>query len=103
MGGPGAIPSGVDASTWTAAQQACASLLPAGGPQGPSDARPSGASASAMSSTGTADLTVFWACMSDHDVPAPSSSLPADLDRANTSVAAALKVCGILLPEGQQP
>lgn len=102
-GGPGAIPSGVDSSAWTAAQQACASLLPAGGPQGPSGARPTAAPGSAMASSGTADLTVFWACMSDHDVPAPSSSLPADLDRASTDVAAALRVCGILLPEGQQP
>jgi hypothetical protein len=94
-GGPGAqaaAPSGVDADTWTAAQAACSALAPTGGP-----ARPGGGPPAATG--GAAQFSVFWSCMSDHDVTAPASGLPTDLDESDPTVAAALAICDALLPD----
>jgi hypothetical protein len=93
-GGPGAqagAPSGVDAEAWKAAQAACSALAPAGGPGQKGDLAPAAGGAS--------EFAVFWSCMADHDVTAPTSRLPSDLDKGDATVAAALKICDALLPD----
>jgi hypothetical protein len=94
-GGPGAqtaAPSGVDAETWTAAQAACSALAPTGGPGQPGGIAPT-------ASGGASQFAVFWSCMSDHDVTAPTSGLPTDLDKGDATVAAALTICDALLAD----
>lgn len=103
-GGPGGgffgteAPDGVDADTWQAAQEACADLRPSGGPGGQAGqgGLPGPASSAAA---GAAALTVFWSCMSDHDVKQTASGLIEDLDESDDTVAAALKICSKLLPD----
>ncbi|WP_329103303.1 hypothetical protein OG792_26375 [Micromonospora sp. NBC_01699] len=79
-------PSDVDDATWQRAQQACASVLPSGGPgrgQGHSG-RPGG---------GAAPDSAYANCLSDHGVP-----LAAGLDSTDPKVGAALDACRVLSP-----
>ena len=92
-GGPGQgngrgmrVPDGVDEETWQAAQQACAALMPSRPNGGP------GANASASPNA------VFWQCMADHDVTAPESGDPDDLDASDATVKEARATCDALLP-----
>jgi hypothetical protein len=82
-------PPGVDDATWQAARDACSGLAPAGRPQQDGSPPPG---------TGDEQYAVFWTCMSDHDVTAPTSGLPTDLDPDDPTVAAALTICDALLP-----
>ena len=85
-GGPGRLPlpSGVDATAFQKAQTACASL------------RPTGSSGRPGTSMDTSALKAFTSCMKDHGVTV-SSGLQG-LNRSDSKVAAALRVCDVLLP-----
>ena len=93
-GGPGAggaggfpLPAGVDQATFDKAQQACASLRPQfGNGRGPGQ----------IDATA---LAAFKSCLGDHGVKVPDGQdFMRQLDRTDTTVAAALKKCGPLLP-----
>jgi hypothetical protein len=75
----------VDDATWQKAQQACASLLPSGGPQG------GGQNNSA--------ITAYRNCLSQHGVTASTGA--GQLNTADPAVAAAVKACAALEPSGQ--
>lgn len=93
-GGPGMqVPDGVDADTLAAAQEACTSLLPSGGP--------SGAPGAMGGSRGTAPdlsaLTAYRSCLGDHGVT--STDVPVEqLDTSDAVVAAAVEACAPLRP-----
>lgn len=75
-------PAGVDAATWQAAQQACASVRPTGG-----------------ASRGAGNNSAFVAyrnCLSEHGVTAGANTA----NTADPTVAAALKACEPLRPSG---
>ena len=79
-------PPGVDQASFDAAQQACASLRPAGGQGG----RGGGAAGAA-----------YRSCLADHGVTVPSTSSggpPPSIDRSDPNFAAANDVCKALLP-----
>ena len=80
----GVVPSGVDATAYQRAQQACASLRPTGGFRGGGATFDSSA------------LQAFTSCMKDHGVTATNG--PQDLNRSDPKVAAAWKTCSVLLP-----
>ncbi len=73
-------PANVDETTWTAAQQACASLRPSQG------TRNSGA------------FTAYRNCLSDHGVAASTGA--GQLSTSDPKVAAAMKLCEPLRPTG---
>lgn len=82
------LPPGVDQATFNSAQQACASLRPAGG-QGGQGARGGAASAA------------YRSCLADHGVTVPSTSSggpPPSIDRNDPNFAAANDACRALLP-----
>jgi len=77
-------PPGVDQATFDAAQQACASLRPAGGPGG----------------RGGAAGAAYRSCLADHGVTVPSTSSggpPPSIDRNDPNFAAANQTCRALL------
>ena len=79
------LPPGVDQATFDAAQQACASLRPAGGQGG----------------RGGAAGAAYRSCLADHGVTVPSTSSggpPPSIDRTAPNFAAANDVCKALLP-----
>jgi hypothetical protein len=88
---PSVAPSGMPTDAPSAALAACSALAPTGGPGQPGGAAPT-------ASGGASQFAVFWSCMSDHDVTAPTSGLPTDLDKGDATVAAALTICDALLP-----
>lgn len=94
--GATAPPPGVDGQAWQAASDACASLAPSERPAGPAGQD----GVQPFSTTATGQYDVFWTCMADHDVDAPESRLPADLDEDDATVSAALGTCDVLLPDG---
>ena len=78
------LPPGVDQATFNAAQQACASLRPAGG-----------------GSRGGAAAAAYRSCLADHGVTVPSTSSggpPPSIDRNDPNFAAANDACRALLP-----
>ncbi|MFV2017847.1 hypothetical protein [Micromonospora sp. LOL_023] len=80
-------PDGVDDETWTAAQEACQSVLPtagAGGPRGGGDA-----------GTDRSGIAAYRNCLAERDV-----EWAADLDESDPVIAEALAVCGPLRPAG---
>jgi hypothetical protein len=80
----GAAPSGVDPSTWDAAQQACASLRPSLG----------GGNGGRGGNNGA--ITAYRNCLRDHGVTA--STGPEALNTADPKVAAAMQACAPLRP-----
>jgi len=88
-GGGMGVPDGVDASAFAAAQEACASLRPSGAPGR------GGPGAGTGSSADSGQLAAFVSCMKDNGVTVTDvASLNAD----DAATAAALKVCGALMP-----
>lgn len=88
QGGPGGrMPSGVDASAWAKAQEACRSLRPTGGPGGagqPGDRRNDGAD------------EAYLNCLSEHGVK--DSEGTNDLNSSDPTTAAAMQACAPLRP-----
>jgi hypothetical protein len=90
---PSGLPEGIDQTTFDAAQAACASLAPQGGP-----------GSGAGSGTGPGDidataLAAFASCLSDHDVTlASGADAIRQLDRTDPTVKAAMDACSALLP-----
>jgi hypothetical protein len=82
----GAAPSGVDPSTWAAAQQACAGLRPSFSP---------GAGRGANNGAQAA----YRNCLRDHGVTA--STGPDALNTADPKVAAAMQACAPLRPSAR--
>jgi hypothetical protein len=78
----GAAPSGVDPSTWDAAQQACAGLRPSFG-----------------RGRGDSAFQAYRNCLSEHGVTA--SGGPGGFDPADPKVAAAMATCAPLRPSGR--
>lgn len=87
-GGAGMVPEGVDASAFAAAQEACASLRPSGGPG-------AGAGAPAIDSGA---LAAYTGCLKDHDVTVTTAADLRTLDTSDATVAAALATCAPLRP-----
>lgn len=86
---PSGLPIGVDKATFDAAQAACASLAPHGGP-GP------GAGPGDIDATA---LAAFASCLSDHGVTlASGADAIRQLDRTDPTVKAAMEICAPLLP-----
>ena len=92
-GGPGASgggrmggfrPEGVDDATWQKAQEACASVLPTGGP------RPGGGPSGSRNRQGDA---AYRNCLGDRGV-----DLAANPDTTDPKVAAAMEACAVLRP-----
>jgi len=82
------LPPGVDQSTFTAAQQACANLRPTGNGGG-------------GGGRGGAAAAAYRSCLADHGVAVPSTSSggpPPSIDRNDPTFAAANQVCRALLP-----
>ncbi len=88
-GGGMGVPDGVDASAFAAAQEACASLRPSGAPGR------GGPGAGTGSSTDSGQLAAFVSCMKDNGVTVTDV---ASLNTDDAATAAALKVCGALMP-----
>ena len=87
-GGPGGVlPSGVDASAFASANEACASLRPTGGPGGP------GQGGGAIDQTA---LAAYKSCLSDHGVTVTGRI--DQLSTADPKTAAALATCAPLRP-----
>ncbi len=84
-GGATGLPPGVDEQAWQSAQQACAGLAPTRPTQPSQDA--------------AGNLNAFWSCMADHDVQAPDSRLPNDLDQNDPTVTDSLDTCRVLIPQ----
>ena len=86
---PSSLPQGIDQATFDAAQTACASLAPHGGP-GP------GAGPGDIDATA---LAAFAGCLSDHGVTlASGADATRQLDRTDPTVKAAMDICAPLLP-----
>ncbi len=90
---PSGLPEGIDQTTFDAAQAACASLAPQGGP---------GSGAGPGTGPGDIDATAlaaFASCLSDHDVTlASGADAIRQLDRTDPTVKAAMDACSALLP-----
>lgn len=86
--GAAGMPSGIDASAWAAAQEACADLRPTGGPRSGPGAPDAGA------------LQAYLACLKDHGVTAsPGAAIPS----TEPSASAALATCAPLRPTPGAP
>lgn len=89
-GGPGGVlPSGVDASAFAVAQEACASVRPSGGP------------GRGLGGIDQSALAAYRSCLSDHGV-----TLAGRIDQLSTSdpkTAAAMATCAPLRPTPSQP
>ena len=83
----GAAPSGVDPSTWAAAQQACAGVRPSFG----------GGNGGRGANNGA--IAAYRNCLRDHGVTA--STGPDALNTADPKVAAAVQACAPLRPSGR--
>jgi hypothetical protein len=81
-GGGGFRPEGVDDETWQKAQEACASVMPTGGPGGGNNSA----------------FTAYRNCLTEHGVSA--SAGVGQLNTADAKVAAAVKACEALQPTG---
>ncbi|MFY1696856.1 MULTISPECIES: hypothetical protein [unclassified Solwaraspora] len=81
-------PDGVDDETWAAAQEACQSELPAGGPGGRGG--PGGNTGNDAEGSAT---VAYRNCLAEHDVQWAD-----DLDSSDPTVAAALDACEPLQP-----
>jgi hypothetical protein len=90
--GGGALPEGVDATAFAAAQEACATLAPQGaaGPGGPGAGGPPPAGGGAA--------VAYRACLRDHGVTLGTGADPSTLDTTDTAVAAAVTTCAPLSP-----
>jgi hypothetical protein len=84
-------PSGVDQGTYTKALAACASLRPSFTP---------GAGGGGGANVDATALAAYLSCLSDHGVKVTGTGVAAlrSLNRSDTKVAAALKICAPLLP-----
>lgn len=88
---PSTPPSGVNATTWQNALNACKSALPSFGPSG------GGGFGGGQNNTA---FQAYRNCLSSHGVTFTSSTGPTGVNTADPKVAAALKTCAPLRPTG---